>query len=249
MASTAASPKSGEGGGGKNETAGEVNGQASPSRAAAGLVLALYCADCNLRFADKAKLARHKEKFCVGTKYFDPQALHNSLHRNEAVKEMSFQDVRAYVQNSETSNAIIGATSLAELRDRFTASDAEWKGIRTDLVRKQQRQKTEELKQLKVQYEQAHFDSKENAEKIMAMMKEIEERTAEEQRQRLEVIAVKKKLEDVERRHVVALQAEKQAEIDKLKASWSLAFICHSLARHRFSFTHWVVCCELAFAD
>lgn len=227
MASTsAASPKAGDAGDNNNEGSGESNSQTSPSRGAAGLVLALYCSDCNLRFADKAKLARHKEKFCVGTKYFDPQALHNSLHRHEAVKDMSFQDVRAYVQNSETSNAIIGATSLAELRDRFTASDAEWKSIRTDLVRKQQRQKTEELKQLKVQYEHAHFDSKENAEKIMAMMKEIEERTAEEQRQRLEVIAVKKKLEDVERRHVVALQAEKQAEIDKLKASHRLQRCC-----------------------
>jgi hypothetical protein len=60
----------------------------------ADLGLALYCAECNLRFADQAKLARHKEKFCVGTKYFDPQALHNALHRDEKLKTMSFQDVR-----------------------------------------------------------------------------------------------------------------------------------------------------------
>ncbi len=45
----------------------------------------------------------------------------------------------------------------------------------------------------------------------MQMMKEIEERTAEEQRKRLEVVQVKSKLEEVERKHVVALQAEKQA--------------------------------------
>ena len=51
----------------------------------------LYCAECNLRFSDKAKFARHKEKFCVGTKYYDPQALHNALHKDEAIKEMSFQ--------------------------------------------------------------------------------------------------------------------------------------------------------------
>jgi hypothetical protein len=45
---------------------------------------------------------------------------------------------------------VVGDASLAELRDRFTASDTEWKNIRTDLVKKQQRQKTKELQQLKV---------------------------------------------------------------------------------------------------
>lgn len=189
----------------------------SPSAAtSSGLHLALYCADCNLRFSDKAKLARHKKKFCVGTKYFDPQALHNSLHKSEKIKEMSFQDVKAYVQNSEV-NPVIGEASLSELKDRFTASEAEWKNIRTDLVKKQQRQKVKELKQLKVDYEQSHFDSKQNTEKIMAMMQEIEQRTAEEQRQRLEVIKIKNRLEEVERKHVVALQAEKEAEIEQLR--------------------------------
>ena len=62
----------------------------------------------------------------------------------------------------------------------------------------------------------------------MAMMKEIEERTAEEQRQRLEVIKVKSKLEDVERRHVVALQAEKQVGwLVGLLVGWFVGlFVC-----------------------
>ncbi len=59
---------------------------------------------------------------------------------------------QAYVQESEVNHpgSVVGDASLAELRDRFTASDAEWKNIRTDLVKKQQRQKTKELQQLKV---------------------------------------------------------------------------------------------------
>jgi hypothetical protein len=80
----------------------------------ADLGLALYCAECNLRFADQAKLARHKEKFCVGTKYFDPQALHNALHRDEKLKTMSFQDVK--VRTTEQQRAMLFVAIASAIR-------------------------------------------------------------------------------------------------------------------------------------
>ena len=36
------------------------------------LDLNLYCSDCNLHFSDKAKLKRHKDKFCIGSKCVFP---------------------------------------------------------------------------------------------------------------------------------------------------------------------------------
>ena len=55
---------------------------------------------------------------------------------------------------------------------------------------KEERKLHRELKKLKAEYEQAHYDSNHNTEKIMEMLEEIEDRTAEEQKQRLEVIKV-----------------------------------------------------------
>jgi len=145
----------------------------------------LKCWECNLSFSTQEELMNHKEKFCTNSVYNDPVALARRLAREEAKAKdddtsriMSFEEVRHYLRGHgvESDEGQIGPANLSTLRKRFQSDAREMDILKKEIKRKQELEKAEQLRKLKIGYQQMRAVKVQEDNEIVKLMEELEKK-------------------------------------------------------------------------
>jgi len=127
---------------------------------------------------------------------------------------MDLKQVRDHVRGKGESGSDVGSLTLEGLRRSLGGGESE---SLLELVKeKREREKVEELREVKIRHQQARARKHKEAMEIQKVMLELERRKRQELELRLQKERIQQGLERIDRSHLGKLEAEKKRELEKL---------------------------------
>ena len=93
------------------------------------------------------------------------QSMETEESMTGAKKALSFDEVRSYLRNrtENATNPVVGALTLNDMRDGFRKNDQQLELLHQQISRQREKEKAEELRQLKIKQQKASRRTKKSA--------------------------------------------------------------------------------------
>ena len=180
-----------------------------------------------MTFPGAAELSNHKEKFCVGSIYNEPEKALKSLEASESSfmstrkdGKVSFEEVKKYLKSRTSATDMrddrVGPATLAQLRTSFQSNQSEMDTIYNEVVQQRAREKADELRQLKLRQQKLRAERNKEEREVRETMMALEKRKDRELKIRLEKERVKRELRGMDGAHLKSIEQERKQEIAQL---------------------------------
>eukprot|EP00941_MAST-03F_sp_MAST-3F-sp1_P005219 g5219.t1 len=185
------------------------------------------CTKCSLNFPDAEAFNIHKEKFCIDSVYADPEKLSRALALEEkklaarAKGDLGVREMTDFVSGKlnstkERTNVVgkqLGEKSLAELRTSFFEDDRQSRILLKQMEGQRKRNKADELKALKIRFQQERAEHAASDAELTKMMAELEAEKRRTLKRKMNRRKLQRELADLNRTSLASLEEEKRAEL------------------------------------
>eukprot|EP00656_Telonema_subtile_P054693 TRINITY_DN8235_c0_g1_i1.p1 TRINITY_DN8235_c0_g1~~TRINITY_DN8235_c0_g1_i1.p1 ORF type:complete len:365 (-),score=108.01 TRINITY_DN8235_c0_g1_i1:147-1241(-) len=190
-----------------------TNGTTFPSIPTAAPPL-FECRQCDLKFKTQEALGNHKQKFCVGSGYENPDGVRASLQHGRHIAAGADLS-RHNVMNSERAEEIVrqAAPGHAELAAKFAQRDFEMKRVQHALETGRVKTREELAAGLKVRQYEMMATLEKDARKMQELQRSVDEQKQKEMVARREKSKIASKLHEIETERLQLLEESKTTEL------------------------------------